>query len=148
MYIWFLSIRLPFRSFELFMLCFLIHKWHLKDWSFRHDFAGEHCRYFYELRMYLISRKQICKDFWCELFLGTQEEERCGVVNHEFITSRDLSVKVRSYSWQTSMALFVHSVDSTMTRKQRMLKLKRQNQEYKYSNPKCWNANDWIFIFI
>ena len=30
----------------------------------------------------------------------------CSVVNHEFITSRDLSVKVRSYSGQTSMVLF------------------------------------------
>ena len=30
----------------------------------------------------------------------------CSVVNHLFITSRDLSVKVRSYSEQTRMASF------------------------------------------
>ena len=37
---------------------------------------------------------------------SSQEEVECNVVNHEFITSRDLSVKVRSYSGQTSMVLF------------------------------------------
>ena len=40
---------------------------------------------------------------------GTKELKccaTCNVVNHEFITSRYLSVRVRSYSGQTSMALF------------------------------------------
>ena len=37
---------------------------------------------------------------------GLYDSHDCSVVNHEFITSRGLSVKVRSYSKQTSMALF------------------------------------------
>lgn len=68
MCMWFLSIRLPLRSFELFMFfCFLIHKWHLKDWSFGHDFQVNAVVVFTNWECWLV-RNRFAKTFWCELF--------------------------------------------------------------------------------